>query len=251
MKTDNDDNNENMTYHLMVERANWSEILRARREGVGWDKLRTREGMSALGMAIFEGSAVATQTLLELGAPIKTEKLYNGEMFSPLWYSLEKKKPTILELLLEFGADSNEEHEEYKSPISYTSENKLIEETVILCKYKANPNIDKTPSPLWLWIKHTKPYKDENEYVLPDTRAILSIIKNGAMIKINEMASSKSGKGEIGMNEIEFAKRHWGQVKLNEKDTHNAMMLISLMEKNMLKGSGEIKSDRQSEISKI
>lgn len=217
------------SYHFIVENANWSKIIEARKKGVSWNELRTRNGLSALGMAIFEGSALATQTLLEIGAPISSETTAGGQFFSPLWSALEKGKPDILEVLLQAGADPNEHHKEYNTPILYTSQNEMRAETIILCRHGASPNTHSVPSPLWLWIKNTTPYQDDNgDYVFPDSQPIIALLKNGARINMDGKEDV-----EIGMNEVDFARRQWLKHPLKDQDMESVLMTLSLMEHNL------------------
>ena len=211
-----------------METADWSNILIARRKGVAWDELRTRTGLSALGMAIFEGSALATQNLLEMGAPVQSEFLYDGQFFSPLWAALERGKPAILDLTLQAGCDPNEQHPDYGSPLMYAANHTLLEETLILCKHGAIPNTPNAPSPLWLWIKHTVPFYDnsEHEWVFPDNNPIAALLKNGA--RINEDDGNNAGMGEI-----ELAKKLWLKHPLKGIHQQNVKLTLSLMERNL------------------
>lgn len=217
------------SHYLIVETSDWSKITQARKQGVSWDNLRTRNGLSALGMAIVEGSALATQTLLEMGAPIQSETLYNGDFFSPLWFALERNKPAILDVLLQAGSNPNERHPEYGLPLSYAAENHLLEETKILCKHGSTPNTETAPSPLWMWIKHTVPFYDtqEMEWIFPEDNPIQSLLKNGARIHVEE-------DGGAGLGEIELARRLWLKHPLKGQHHQNVLMTLSMMEKNLL-----------------
>lgn len=216
------------THHLIVETADWSNILLARKKGVAWDELRTRSGLSALGMAIFEGSALATQNLLEMGAPVLSEKLYDGQFFSPLWASLERRKPAILDLVLQAGCDPNEQHPDYGLPLMFAANQTLLDETLILCKHGATPNTPNAPTPLWLWIKHTIPYYDSNEqqWIFPEKNPIAALLKNGARVAEDE-------GNDAGMGEIELAKKLWLKHPLKGVHHQNALLMLSLMERNL------------------
>ena len=220
------------THHVIVESADWSAILEARRTGVSWDNLRTRTGLSSLGMAIFEGSPLAVQTLLEFGAPIQTEQLYNGSFFSPLWSALEKNNAAIVHILLQAGADPNEEHPEHGTPILYTSLHAMRDATTLLCQNGAIPNTNSAPSPLWLWIKHLTPQQDPQtqEWVFSDSSPIMNLLKAGARIHGDEQDGDEQA---LGMNEIEFAKHQWLRHQVRAQDMHNIQMTLSLMEKNL------------------
>lgn len=215
-------------HFLPVERASWSEILELRKKGVPWDELRTRTGLSALGMAIFEGSALAVQMVLEMGAPISSEKLFDGSVFSPLWSALERKKPYIIDILLQAGADPNEQHPYYGTPIAFAAEHVLLEETLILCKHGAIPNTPTAPSPLWLWIKNTVPTQDQatGDWIFPERNPILPLLKNGARVHGDE-------KKGVGMNELQLARKMWWNIPLKGESRQNMIMTISLMEKNL------------------
>lgn len=215
------------SHHMIVERADWSAILQARREGVSWNNLRTRYGMSAVGMAIFEESAVAVRMLLELGCPLDSEKLLDGSVFSPLWSALEKGLPTIMDLLLQAGADPNEAHPDYISPVYYASKKGLLEETLVLCKHGCVPNVDLTPSPLKMWIDHLAPYKDEHtsQWKIPSTEPIVALLNRGAIISENSE----------GVDEIQHARHLWFQNPLDNASQAQADLTLSWMQHNLLR----------------
>lgn len=219
------------SHHLMVETADWSAIIQARKQGVEWDQLRTRNGLSALGMAIFENSPLAVRTLLEMGCPLESEALRDGTVFSPLWSALEKRQPAIVDLLLQAGADPNEPNAAYGMPIYYAAEHAMEQETIILCRHGCIPNTDVAPSPLWLWIRNLSPRldKENNQWVFPDSEPILALLKSGARITVD------NGEEDVpvGLSELEFAKQQWLNFPLPKTEWQKANLTLSLMERNL------------------
>jgi len=216
------------THHLLVEQADWSGILQARKEGVPWDELRTRTGLSALGMTIYNGSALAAQTLLEIGAPTSPEYLFDGSFFSPIWATLEKHRPEILDLLLQAGANPNEEHPEHGLPIAFAAQHSLLDETLVLSRHGSIPNTENAPSPLWLWIKNTIPLYDavQGEWTFPENTPIIALLKNGARIHVED-------EDGIGLSELDLAKKLWLNQPLSGRHKQNMQMTLSLIEKNL------------------
>ena len=216
------------THHLLVEQADWSGIIQARKEGVPWDEIRTRTGLSALGMTIYNGSALAAQTLLEIGAPTSSEYLFDGSFFSPLWATLEKGRSEILDILLQAGASPNEEHPEHGLPIAYAAQNALLQETLVLSKHGSIPNTENPPSPLWLWIKNTVPlyYTAAGEWTFPEATPIIALLKNGARIHVED-------EDGIGISELDLAKKLWLGQPLQGEHKQNMLMTLSLIEKNL------------------
>ena len=234
------------SHHLIVENADWGQIITARKDGVSWDQLRTRTGLPALGMAIYSGSALAVHTLLEMGAPIDSEPLVDKTIFSPLWSALEKRKPQIMDALLQAGADPDEEHPDYGRPLGYTAERAMTEETLVLCRHGARPNTETSPSPLWLWIKNLtpQPNPDKDEWIFPDSTPVLALLKNGARIhgddpaNVDDQAPADADRergrdNEGAFNEIAFAKRQWLRNPLSAADMQHVHMTLAMMEKNL------------------
>lgn len=211
------------SHHLIVENEDWSRVIDARRDGVSWDDLRTRNGLSVLGMAIFSGSALAVQMFLATGAPMVSE-LIGGTWFSPLWAAIEKRNPDMLDYLLQAGADPNEAHPEKGDPLRYVSREGLILETVMLCRHGAKPNMDETPSALWYWIENMRPAQDSESgsWTIGDTRPIAALLTAGARVDT-----------EL---DIPFARASWERFPLDEDGRKNVAMMLALMERAALGG---------------
>lgn len=224
-------------HHLLVEGSNWSALYQARRTGAAWEDLRTSIGLSALGVAILEGSAMVVQTLLEMGAPVETSLLFNGAPFSPLWSALEKRHPAIVTLLLQAGCDPNEVHPtdpDLRAPLLYAAEHALGEETIALCQAGAVPNPETPPSPLWLWIRHLTPRQESDgtggtALRFPDSRPLIALLKSGAWVHSND-----EGVAGVGVSELDLAKRHWLAPGLPPEDEERARLTLALMEENVL-----------------
>lgn len=214
------------THHMIVERGEWSAIIQARKDGVSWDNLRTRNGLSAVGMAIFERSALAVRMLLELGCPLEPEYILDGSSFSPLWSALDKRLPTIMDLLLQAGADPNEKHPQLISPIYYAAQQGLRDESLVLCKHGCIPNVDASPSPLRMWIEHLKPYHDSesNLWRLPDTEPLVALLNCGAVI----------GDESNESDEIDYARQLWSEHPLPASDQAQADLTLAWMGRNLL-----------------
>lgn len=228
------------SHYYIVETADWTSILQARKKGITWDNLRTRNGFTALGMAIYENSPLAVRMLLEMGCPIQTEYV-NNKSFSYIGETLEKKQPKNLSLLLQAGADPNEYIEDMGFPIDYASEHALQEETILLCKHGCIPNTSTKPSPLWHWIQNLTPqFKEENQkWIFPDSEPILALLKCGARIDTEDSSF---------LNEIEFAKKKWLQFPLSKDELQKIEITLSLMEKNLFIHSLSDKFIGQKEI---
>ena len=219
-------------HHLLVENASWSEVLKVRHDGASWDDLKTRTGLPALGMAIFNNSSVAVQLLLELGAPAGPQKLYDGSDWSPVWATLAKKNYRILDLLLRGGADPDEKHPTTgMTPLQIAAKAGDSEATLILCSHGSRPNSSAIPSPLWLWVRHLAPRQnpDTLKWSFPDPAPVLSLLSAGA--RINE---SRHQKSHMGMGVIELAKRLWFEKPLSDNDHQTAKLILSARERNAL-----------------
>lgn len=219
-------------HHLLVENASWSEVLRARHEGASWDELKTRTGLPALGMAIFNNSSVAVQLLLEMGAPAGPQKLFDGSEWSPLWATLAKKNYRILDLLLRGGSDPDEEHPiTGMTPLQVAAKAGDFEATLVLCRHGARPNTTSLPSPLWLWVRHLAPKQnpDTLRWKFPDPAPVLSLLSAGA--RVNETRHRQS---HMGMGAIELAKRLWFENSLPDNDYQTAKLVLSAMERAAL-----------------
>lgn len=214
------------SHHMIVERGEWSSIIQARKSGVSWDNLRTRNGLSAVGMAIFERSALAVRMMLELGCPLDTENLLDGSPFSPLWSALDKRLPAVMDLLLQAGADPNETHPTLISPIYYASQQGWVEEALVLCKHGCIPNVDIQPSPLKMWVEHLVPYQDMETKIwhLPDTEPVVALLNRGAVIS----------EDDDGVDEISYARSLWFQHPLSAEDQSSAHLTLAWMEHNLL-----------------
>lgn len=214
------------THHMIVERGEWSSIIQARKEGVSWDNLRTRNGLSAVGMAIFERSAVAVRMLLELGCPMETENLLDGSIYSPLWAAMDKRLPAVMDLLLQAGADPNEKHPQWISPIYYASQHGWREESLVLCTHGCIPNVAAEPSPLRMWVQHLVPYQDSetNAWRLPDTEPVVALLNCGAIIE----------EDSTGVDDIALARSLWFENPLNATDQTQADLTLAWMERNLL-----------------
>ena len=214
------------THHMIIERAEWSSIIQARKNGVSWDDLRTRNGLSAVGMAIFERSALAVRMMLELGCPLDTENLLDGSPFSPLWSALDKRLPAVMDLLLQAGADPNESHPSLISPIYHASQQGWKEESLVLCKHGCIPNTETDPSPLRMWIEHLAPYQDNETKVwrLPDTEPVVALLNRGAVISTDHTT----------MDDISYARSVWFKHPLPREDQSQADLTLAWMERNLL-----------------
>lgn len=175
-------------YARAVDTASWVDVIQARREGAHWNDLRTNAGLSALGRAVVDNDDLIVGQLLTLGAPTQPTQLFNGTWFSPLWASLEREDPRVLNLLLKAGADPNEAHCEnplYR-PIHQSSQTRQTSSTLYLCNAGADPDgwPDKNkpmpsdffkshPLPLQEWVWHLAQDFD-------DIQAFMALLKAGA-----------------------------------------------------------------------
>lgn len=156
-------------HHDLVDRLDWTGILRARSQGVPWEQLRSQTGLTALGQALVQDRTDMTQRLLNLEAPTHTTRLFDGTAFSPLWATLQRRQADNLNLLLQAGADPNEpEPENGQSPLLYACHIGWAEGTLLLVRAGVSPNArrpgnDETdpdfsedpPARLWLrWLAH-------------------------------------------------------------------------------------------------
>jgi len=91
-----------------VERADWTVVLEARRQGTPWEQLRTRAGLTALGRALLLDSADIVEQMLVLGASTERIVLKNGTELSPLGIAMTQENPELVHLLLDAGVDPNE-----------------------------------------------------------------------------------------------------------------------------------------------
>ena len=217
-------------YHILVESGNWSELLKARKEGASWDNLLTRTGTPALGVAILCDSTTAVKLLLENGAPIATHTLFSGERWSPLWAAINQGNGQIIEALLAAGADPDEPHPiTGAKPIDVVSEHGDNAATVALCKYGARPNTNNTPSALWWWIHHLTPNEDNNDgtFRFPDSEPVMALIQAGARINAQKQHS-------MGMDPLTSAKRKWAHYKLSPQDERRMQLVLSALERAAL-----------------
>lgn len=219
------------SHHLIVEKCSWSEIIKARQDGVAWEQLTTRTGFPALGMAIFENSGIAVQMLLEMGAPPYPQKLADGSIWSPLWAAMLKKNYGAMDLLIRAGADPDEKHEASNmTPLEAAAKSKDSQATILLCRHGARPNNGTFPSLLWYWVNHTKPRLDVNtgKWTFPDPSPIMALLGAGA--RVNECEQ----KAAMGMGALELARRTWFQHPLSNSDTENAKLVFAAMERAAL-----------------
>lgn len=219
-------------HHLVVENANWSEVLQLRHEGASWDQLRTRTGLPALGMAIFENSTVATQLLLEVGAPAQPQPLQDGTIWSPIWATLAKKNYRILDLLIQAGADPNEPHPKSGlPPLQLAAKAGDRDATLVLCRHGAKPNTNVIPSPLWLWVQHLAPQQTDTTgpWKLPDLAPIIALLSAGA--RVQEVPHQQSN---MGIGALELAERLWFSQTLTPADSENAKLVYTTMKRAAL-----------------
>jgi hypothetical protein len=222
------------THHLLVENADWSGVLKVRHEGASWDSLRTRTGLPALGMAIFENSAVATQLLLEAGAPPHPQPLFNGSPWSPLWAAVTRENHDIMEMLLQAGANPDEPHpEDGINPLEATARTGDEQGTIILCRHGARPNSQTIPSPLWLWINRLQPRQDEQgQWHIPSLRPVLSLLSAGARVEETQAP-------HLGVEALELARRRWVNDQLPEEDLATVRMVLAALERAALREQTE------------
>lgn len=229
-------------YYLLIEKGDWGGVVHARSEGASWGDLRTSLGMSALGVAILEGSPLVVQTLLEIGAPVSTQQQFDGTPYSPMWAVLDApdssdphRRSALLDLCLQAGCDPNELHpsnSERPSALAYVSEQGWADETILLCKAGAIPNTETPPSPLWLWIRHLEPQPNDDDlhtYHFPDSRPLLALLKAGAWVHGDE-----AGVAGLGVSELDLARRRWLEHRLSRDDQERVSLTLALMDQNAL-----------------
>lgn len=211
--------------YMIVEQSNWSKILQARKNGHTWDSLRTRDGLSCIGKAIYDSNFIALNFMLEAGCPIGSEILFNEKIFSPLWECVYRNEFKLLDLLLKAGADPDELENNLKiTPIYYSSEKSLYETSLVLCNHGCKPNIEIDPNPLKMWIQNLMPTKNDlGKYSFEKSDIILKLLERGARIECNENYS-----------DIKLAKKLWLPNLDNKKDIEIAETTIFLMEEKLL-----------------
>lgn len=223
-------------HHLVVESANWSEVLRVRQQGAAWDSLRTRTGLPALGVAILSDSPMAVQTLLENGAPVDPQMLFSGQTWSAVWAALTQENADILDLVLRAGASPDEPHPiTGMSPIDAVAEAGHAAATIVLCNRGARPNTQHTPSALWRWINHLTPYQDEQGiWLFPDARPVMALLNAGARVEPHK-------SHRMGVDPLEMARRKWLGKPLPERDRQHMKLALAALERAALMEQAESK----------
>jgi ankyrin repeat protein len=92
-------------HHTAVERGDWAAVLSARKAGVGWGELTTRQGVTALHQALLRNEALIVENFLAREAPCAPYRLPNGTLQSPLWDAVERGQDRVATALLHAGAD--------------------------------------------------------------------------------------------------------------------------------------------------
>lgn len=216
-------------HHLVVESANWSEVIRVRHQGAAWDSLRTRTGLPALGVAILSDSPMAVQTLLENGAPVEPQLLFSGDVWSAVWAAITQENADILNLVLQAGASPDEPHPiTGMAPIDAVAESAQAAATIVLCNHGARPNTQHTPSALWRWINHLAPYLDEQGlWRFPDARPVLCLLNAGARVVSLKVH-------QLGVDSLDMARRKWLGKPLAERDHQHMKLALAALEQAAL-----------------
>lgn len=91
--------------HNAVERGVWSEVTRARREGVPWSEITNAQGIRALHQAILIGETPIVRHMLDWDAPPGPYQTKGGQTHSPLWAAISRHKDEVAEMLVRAGAE--------------------------------------------------------------------------------------------------------------------------------------------------
>jgi hypothetical protein len=219
-------------YARAVGMASWGDVFQARKKGASWDELRTSAGLSALGRAVVDKDTIIVRQLLDLGAPVSPVDLINGSRFSPLWASLEREDPEMLGLLLDAGADPNEESPDdpILRPLHRASTMFQADAVLKLLKAGAQPDgwphsgkpdpdfLTRYPLPLAQWAVRI-PHR------LDQTAPFLALIEAGA----NPVLPTPPYK-----NTWELVQDQWASI-LAQKSSHPQIgIALAALEKAML-----------------
>lgn len=91
--------------HNAVERGVWSEVTRARREGVPWSEITNAQGIRALHQAVLVGETPIVRYMLDWDAPPGQYQTKGGQRHSPLWAAISRHRDDVAEMLVRAGAE--------------------------------------------------------------------------------------------------------------------------------------------------